>query len=46
MKILPEGVEWFRTEGRKDMMKLIVAFRIFVTSPNKTTLKLSYLCIL
>jgi hypothetical protein len=41
MKIRRVGVELFRTERRTDITKLIVAFRNFVNSPNKTTLKLS-----
>jgi len=40
MKIRPVGAELFhaveQTDRRKDMMKLIVAFRSFVKAPNKT----------
>jgi len=38
MKIVPVGAEFFmrtdRTDGRKDMTKLIVAFRKFANPPK------------
>ena len=34
MKIRPVGDELFRADGRTDMTKLIVAFRIFAKAPK------------
>jgi hypothetical protein len=34
MKILPVGAELFREDGRKNMAKLIVAFRNFAKAPQ------------
>jgi len=34
MKILPVGTEFFRSDGRTDMTKLIVAFHNFVEVPK------------
>jgi len=35
MKILPVGAELFQMDGRTDMTKLTVAFRIFAKAPPK-----------
>ena len=45
MKIRPVGAELFRTEGRTDMTKLIVALRVFENA-SKTELHIIsiYIC--
>ena len=43
MKIRPVGAESFRTDGRTDMTKLIVAFLDFANAPKPTKLFISYM---
>ena len=39
MKFRPVGAELFYADGRTDMTKLVVAFRIFANAPKKFILK-------
>jgi hypothetical protein len=41
MKILSVGAELFHADRRKDMIKLMVAFRNFSNAPKKKTLTLN-----
>jgi len=43
MKICPVGVELFHAEGRTDITKLMVAFRIFANAPKNLHKFVKYL---